>query len=52
MTSKKDERSKQPSTTPKKVVLVRPPLDFEKPPEEQEEAIEEFCRSVAKGLRE
>jgi hypothetical protein len=52
MASKPKKSSKRATTTrsSKKVVLVRPPLDFTKPLEEQKEALEEFVDSFAEEL--
>ena len=54
MTYKPKNSSKRKTTTPSSkksgVVLVRPQLDFTKPPEEQREAIREFARGLVQGL--
>ena len=53
MTYKPKKSSKQATTTrssQKKVVLARPTLEFTRPLEEQEEALEEFADSFAEEL--
>ena len=54
MTSKREKSSKRKTTTRSYekggVVLARPKLDFTKPLEEQEEALEEFVDSFAEEL--
>jgi hypothetical protein len=52
MTYKPKKSSKRATTTrsSKKVVLARPDLDFTKPLEKQEEALEEFANSFAEEL--
>jgi hypothetical protein len=47
-----DEKSKPKRTTRySKVALVRPNLDFTKPPEEQREAIREFARRFVRAMK-
>jgi len=50
---KSSKRKTPPSSSKKKggVVLVRPQLDFTKPPEEQREAIRAFSRSLVQELK-
>jgi hypothetical protein len=53
MTSKREKSSKQATTTPsskKKVVLARP-VDFTRPLEEQEEALDAFADSFVQELK-
>jgi hypothetical protein len=53
MTSKREKSSKRKTTTPssKKVVLVRPALDFTKAPEEQKEALDAFVDGFVGALK-
>lgn len=54
MTSKRAKSSKRKTTMPsskKKVVLMRPALDFTRPPEEQQEALDAFVHGFVRELK-